>query len=76
VPHHAALNHHLRDVVERQYGMDARHGERRFLVDAFDDRVRMWAAQERDVMRTGDVDVVNETPCAAQERFIFKAKGA
>ena len=61
------------DVVEREHGMDARQGERRLLVDAADQRVRMRAAHERDVQQAGQRDVVDEAALAAQQRFVLEA---
>ena len=66
----------LRDIVEREHGMDAGQAERRLLVDAADQRVRMRASHERDVQQAGQRDVVNEAALAAQQRLVLKAGDA
>ena len=72
-PHHAAVGHHLGDVVEREHGMNAGQSQRHLLVDALDQRVRMRAAHERDVQQVGQRDVVDEAALAAQQRFVLEA---
>ena len=76
VPHHAAVDHHLGDVVERQHRVDAGNGQGCFLVDAPDQGVRVRTAQERNMNRVGEMDVVDEASSAAQERLVFEAESA
>ena len=75
-PHHAAVGHHRRDIVEREHGVDAGQTERRLLVDAADQRVRMRTSHERDVQQAGQRDVVDEAALAAQQRLVLKAGDA
>ena len=76
VADHAALNHHLGEVVQGEHGMNAGDGERRGLVHGLDQRVRMRAPHERHVPDASQHDVVDEAPAPAQQRFIFQAGDA
>jgi hypothetical protein len=45
-------------------------------VDALQSAVRHWASQERDVKRTRDIEVVDESALAAQQRPVLDAHHA
>ena len=64
MPHHAALDHHRREVVEREHRVHAGQRQRRVLVDAADQRVRMRAAHERGMPDARQRDVVDEAAAA------------
>ena len=76
MPHHAAADHHGGEIVEGQHRMHAGHRQRRVLVDALDQRMRMRAADEGRVPCAGHGDVVDETALAPQQRLVFQAGDA
>ena len=69
---HAPLPQHRGKIVERQHGDDTRHCARRAGVDATDQRMRMRAAHEGRVQRTGCGNVIDETGAAGQQRKILE----
>jgi hypothetical protein len=76
MPHHAAVDHHGGKVVQRQHRVHAGQSQRRVLVDAVDQGVRMRAAHEGRMPGPRHGDVVDEAALAAQEWFVFQAGDA
>jgi hypothetical protein len=76
MPHHPALGHGRRQVVQGDHRVHARDRERRTLVDAANDGMRMRAAREACVQHVRDHHVVDEAALAAQQRRVFDAGDA
>ena len=70
------LRKHGRKIIQRQHRMHAVERARRGCIDALDQRMRVRAAQERDMGEIGKADVVDIAALAGEERGIFEAPEA
>ena len=76
MPHHAALGHDRREVVEGEHGVHARQRQRGILHDAADRGMRVRAAHEAGMQHVRHDDIVDEAALATQERRVFDAVDA
>ena len=73
---HAPPLHDRRELVEREHRGNAGHRAGGAGIDAADQRMRMWAAQEGRMQHAGARDVVDKARAAGQQRMVFKARNA
>ena len=76
MPHHAALGHHRREVVEREHRMHAGQRQRGVLRYAADRGMRMRAAHKAGMQNVRHDDVVDEAALAAQQRRVLDSVDA
>ena len=70
---HAPLREHRHQVVERVDRMDAGQRQRLAGIDAANERVRIRAADERDMQHTRQRDVVEVAALAGEQRQVLAA---